>query len=192
MESIVENALLVSLARAIYSRASVLVLDDIISAVDAQTSRHIVQECFTSKLAGGRTIIIASHAVEAMAPLAQHSILLDDGRAVWSGSGKALLESEHMTHLKAEDFTESLLSAEDEENTGRQDGLQVHQLEIRDAIAKTPKQLVIEEKRNKGNVDLHHWWTLKRANGGKSFWIGMVLLLLLSGVAPVVERGVLE
>jgi ABC-type Na+ transport system ATPase subunit NatA len=89
----------VSLARAVYSRASTIVLDDVISAVDAHTSQHIINKCFQSPLMAGRTIIIASHAVEALAPLADQAIYLDEGRVQWQGTGPELLESEHMSHL---------------------------------------------------------------------------------------------
>ena len=107
----------VSLARAVYSRASIILLDDVMSAVDAQTSKHIIEHCFSSPLMAGRTVIIASHAVEALAPLAHHSVFLDDGKAVWTGPGKDLLESEHMKHLKTEskwvDFNDADVSEKD-------------------------------------------------------------------------------
>ncbi len=31
------------------------------------------------------------------------------------------------------------------------------EIEFREAVLKTPKQLIEEEKRAKGNVDLYHW-----------------------------------
>ena len=39
----------VSLARAVYSRASILLLDDVLSAVDAHTSAHIVSIALRKK-----------------------------------------------------------------------------------------------------------------------------------------------
>ena len=181
-----------SLARALYSRASILILDDIISAVDAQTSQHIIKECFTSDLTTGRTIIIASHAVEAIAPLAQNSILLDDGRAVWSGTGPELLESAHMLHLKTETPAgEDAVPASSTDALPEQ-FLSIEAFELKEAEAKTPRQLVVDEKRDKGMVGLHHWYNLKKANGGHIFWIAMGLFLTVAGAAPVVERSVLE
>lgn len=100
----------VSLARAVYSRASTILLDDVISAVDAQTSQHILKHCFQSSLMTGRTIIIASHAVESLAPLADKAIFLEDGTAKWQGLGPDLLESECMAHLKTGSSSGSLAS----------------------------------------------------------------------------------
>lgn len=206
-----------------YSRASIILLDDVISAVDAQTSKHIVEHCFSSPLMAGRTIIIASHAVEALAPLAYHSVFLDDGRAVWTGSGQELLESEHMKHLKTDPKRINYENSEnpdsekeigiDQKDTGyaADNGIDpnipakpgsvfsslgekkaMDKFELKEAISKTPKQLILEEGRDKGTVEFRHWRDLKRFNGTNVFWAGALTLLLLSTIFPVVEKTVLE
>ncbi|ELU44867.1 ATP-binding cassette transporter [Rhizoctonia solani AG-1 IA] len=48
----------VSLARAIYSKADIIILDDVLSALDVHTSRWIVDHCFRGELVAGRTMII--------------------------------------------------------------------------------------------------------------------------------------
>jgi ABC-type multidrug transport system fused ATPase/permease subunit len=48
----------VSLARAIYSKAEIVILDDVLSALDVHTSRWIVDRCFRGELVTGRTMII--------------------------------------------------------------------------------------------------------------------------------------
>lgn len=141
-----------------------------------------------------RTTIIASHAVESLAPLAGHSIYLDDGRAVWAGRGPELLETIHMAHLKTEskgsDSAEPLVA-------GRRQSLKEAEaekdsFEIREQVAKTPKQLLVEEARDKGNIDLQHWKDLKRFNGNNLFWTGVVALLFLTAIGPVAEKHALE
>ena len=195
----------VSLARAVYSRASVLLLDDVISAVDAQTSKHIVQHCFNSTLMEGRTIIIASHAVEALAPLAGHAVFLDDGRAVWTGTGADLLESQHMNHLKTS-FSDDKIAGTDENDgkgqkaiEGKEDNRPKDEVskdkdtfEIKEQVPKTPKQLIMEEARNKNSIDAKHWKDLKRFNGNNFFWTGLITFLFLSALSPVAERRALE
>jgi ABC-type multidrug transport system fused ATPase/permease subunit len=51
----------VALARAVYSRAEILLLDDILSAVDVPVARWIVESALTGELAKDRTIILATH-----------------------------------------------------------------------------------------------------------------------------------
>jgi ABC-type multidrug transport system ATPase subunit len=173
----------------------VLLLDDVISAVDAETSKHIVENCFNSPLMADRTIIIASHAVEALAPLAGHSVFLDDGKAIWTGTGPELLESEHMNHLKTESHKLSEPEPEPEATKERRQSVNKDSnldFGLKEAVPKTPKQLIIEEQRAKGAVDLHHWRDLKRFNGATFFWSLLITMLLLAALAPVAERRVLE
>ncbi|KAJ3071462.1 hypothetical protein HDU98_005300 [Podochytrium sp. JEL0797] len=52
----------ISLARALYSRASCLLLDDPLSAVDAPTARHLFTHAICGPLARNRTRILVTHA----------------------------------------------------------------------------------------------------------------------------------
>jgi ABC-type multidrug transport system ATPase subunit len=160
-----------------------------------------------------RTIIIASHAVEALAPLAESSIFLEDGRAVWTGTGHDLLASKYMEHLKTGD---SELTAWGKDGSAQADRdsstqsivgshLQSKQIEalpkigtertdfaVREQITKTPRQLVMEENRKKGEINFDQWKDLKHFNGNNLFWSGMIALLFLATWSPVAERHVLE
>jgi ATP-binding cassette subfamily C (CFTR/MRP) protein 1 len=52
----------VSLARAIYSNREILLLDDIVSAVDANIAEFIIKVALRGFLRG-KTILLATHAV---------------------------------------------------------------------------------------------------------------------------------
>jgi ABC-type multidrug transport system ATPase subunit len=150
----------------------------------------------------GRTIIIASHAVESLAPLARQAIFLDAGKVAWTGTGPDLLESEHMAHLKTE--TTALLKEEEEDDNAptawtlrkRQQSEKLSStsadFELNTAVARTPRQLIIEEKRAKGTIDMQHWNDLITFNGGKLFWSGLMVLLIVTCLSPVAERKALE
>ncbi|KAE8146674.1 ATP-dependent bile acid permease [Aspergillus avenaceus] len=75
----------VALARALYSRAEVLVLDDIFSAVDARVGRHLFENALTGELAKGRTRVVATHHVDLCWKEAKYYVLLDDGRVSFAG-----------------------------------------------------------------------------------------------------------
>lgn len=73
----------IGLARAVYSKASVLLCDDVLSALDKTTAAHIFQAVFSSngllrKLS--RTVVLATHAIEWL-DVADQIILFEDGRA---------------------------------------------------------------------------------------------------------------
>nr|GAT46155.1 ATP-binding cassette transporter [Mycena chlorophos] len=59
-----------TLARAIYSKAEIILLDDVLAALDVHTSKHIVEHCFKGDLVKGRTLILVTHNVALAAPIA--------------------------------------------------------------------------------------------------------------------------
>ncbi|EJD51854.1 hypothetical protein AURDEDRAFT_82731 [Auricularia subglabra TFB-10046 SS5] len=73
----------ITLARAIYSSAEILLLDDVLSALDVHTSKWIVAKCLGGKFAQGRTIILVTHNVRLVADIAQYVVSLGiDGRVI--------------------------------------------------------------------------------------------------------------
>ncbi|KAJ7578610.1 P-loop containing nucleoside triphosphate hydrolase protein [Mycena floridula] len=90
-----------TLARAIYNpRAKILLLDDILAALDVHTSTFIVQKCLAGDLVKNRTIILVTHNVAIVAPVAGYCIDIKGGR-VWSkGSISDVLASD--SHLVKE------------------------------------------------------------------------------------------
>ncbi|GAA6061872.1 hypothetical protein JCM10212_000513 [Sporobolomyces blumeae] len=93
----------VSLARAVYSRASTLLFDDILSAVDAHTAAHIHKNCLKGPLLEGRTVILVSHQVQLIAPDAAYIVSLDNGRTSYAGPAKGFLESDGFKAIAGDD-----------------------------------------------------------------------------------------
>ncbi|OJI99661.1 hypothetical protein ASPVEDRAFT_163771 [Aspergillus versicolor CBS 583.65] len=67
------------LARALYSHAHTLVLDDVFSAVDVHTRQHLYQHALVGELAMGRTRILATHHVGLCLPHAEYVVSLEKG-----------------------------------------------------------------------------------------------------------------
>ncbi|KAM3463245.1 hypothetical protein NHJ6243_003489 [Beauveria neobassiana] len=76
----------VSLARALYSQARVLVLDDVLSAVDPHVAKWLCQHALSGPLVRGRTVIIATHHLATCVHLASYLVTVDSGTA----SGRAV------------------------------------------------------------------------------------------------------
>ncbi|RHZ61323.1 putative ABC bile acid transporter [Aspergillus thermomutatus] len=70
----------ISLARAVYSRARHLLLDDCLSAVDSHTAKHIFREALRGPLMMDRTCILVTHNVALTVPQADYVIALDNGK----------------------------------------------------------------------------------------------------------------
>ncbi|KAK1139883.1 hypothetical protein N8T08_011044 [Aspergillus melleus] len=71
----------VSLARALYSRSSTLLLDDIFSALDTHTTTLVFDKCFRSGLLSDRTVVLVTRYPAALQD-AQLTVRLEHGKVV--------------------------------------------------------------------------------------------------------------
>ncbi|KAM3511567.1 hypothetical protein MY11210_004785 [Beauveria gryllotalpidicola] len=97
----------VSLARALYSRAQVLVLDDILSAVDPHVAKWLCQHALSGPLVRGRTVIIATHHLATCVHLASYVVTVDSGTA----SGRAVTPRRSHGLLNVETMPRSATSS---------------------------------------------------------------------------------
>lgn len=186
-----------SLARAVYSRAGTLILDDVISAVDTHTAQHIIKHLLQSPLVQGRTVIIASHAVEALAPISDKAVYLEDNTVAFQGTGPELLESSYMAHLTTL-ATSTLLNVQSgrdkdvDRGAGKLQGLPdesalesgMECLDLSVEPLKTPRQLVLADQRAAGQIDSRHWKMIFTLHGGSVYW--SVAALIMLGVVLIV------
>ncbi|KAJ5933474.1 P-loop containing nucleoside triphosphate hydrolase protein [Penicillium verhagenii] len=83
----------ISLARALYSRAGILLLDDIFSAVDVHTAQHLYEHALTGPLAAGRTRILTTHHISICLPQTDRIVYLEDGMVGFTGEAAQLHQS---------------------------------------------------------------------------------------------------
>lgn len=114
----------IALARALYSPAKTVLLDDVLSAVDAQTARHLHRHCLLGPLMKGRTVIMVTHAISLVVPSAALVVMLQDGQVQASGtphelvaSGDIELHEEEADHDKDNESGSKLESSNDNDNT---------------------------------------------------------------------------
>ena len=81
----------VALARAVYARADIYLLDDVLSAVDSHVGRHIIENVLSSRgLLRSRTRILATNAIPVLQE-ASYITLLKSGEISERGTFKALM-----------------------------------------------------------------------------------------------------
>ncbi|KAF9645156.1 hypothetical protein BDM02DRAFT_3189933 [Thelephora ganbajun] len=96
----------VTLARAIYSQAQVLILDDILAALDVHTAKWIVEMCLQGDLVRGRTVLLVTHNIALAGPVADFVVSLgQDGQILSQGTFSEALKSNKalLKEVKAED-----------------------------------------------------------------------------------------
>ncbi|KAF9483592.1 multidrug resistance-associated ABC transporter [Pholiota conissans] len=77
----------ITLARAIYSPAEIILLDDVLAALDVHTSTWIVDNCFRGDLIKDRTILLVTHNVALASPVADFVVSIGtDGRIKSQGT----------------------------------------------------------------------------------------------------------
>ncbi|KAH9028052.1 ABC transporter type 1, transmembrane domain-containing protein [Lactarius deliciosus] len=120
----------VTLARAVYSSSQILILDDVLAALDVHTARWIVEKCFKGDLIRGRTILLVTHNIAMASPLADYVVSLGkDGRIASRGSisdalkkDKALEKELHESIRVIEDNEKKIDSEEPNETAKSADG----------------------------------------------------------------------
>ncbi|KAJ7319100.1 multidrug resistance-associated ABC transporter [Mycena albidolilacea] len=192
----------VSLARAVYSRASILLLDDVLSAVDAHTAHHLYHSCLRGELMQGRTVILVSHHVQLCAPGAAYVVTLDNGRVLFQGSRDEFQGSSVMASLvqsttaKEEEQTEVAIEANPAtQQTGEGSEDSQSTVAATPAASKQekktdgPRKLIEEEARAVGRVARDVWLTYIKACGGAAYWSLFIFIFIVAALGPVLENG---
>lgn len=160
----------ISLARALYSRAGVLVLDDIFSALDAHTGEHVYRHALVGPLGAGRTRILATHHASLCLGQADYSVVLDSAFVKHAGPvDECLRESGNIPSL---DEMPPAVSHPDFNLVG---STQTTDFSNRQS-ASPPKAFTQEETRGKGSMKLSLWSTYFRMGGPIPWW-----MLVISG-----------
>ncbi|ODN87389.1 ATP-binding cassette transporter [Cryptococcus wingfieldii CBS 7118] len=192
----------IALARAFYSSAKTIVLDDVLSAVDAHTARHLYNHVLQGPLVQGRTVILVTHQVSLVAPAAELVVLLDNGGVAASGTPSELQSSGQLELLDEEGSEKdvSASNAESSSSTAVEDEAVIEeqldspaeeeraeQKKLVDAHAsfgsptpaplgkdaKQSKQLVAAETSSQGTVEGKTYSLYFKAMGGLALWAVM-------------------
>lgn len=169
----------VTLARAIYSRAGILVLDDIFSAVDASVGRHIFEECLTGNLCEGRTRIIATHHDRLCLPKAAYAVKLSNG-SLQNITASRLVTTTSMTAKPSGSWNDTLSTGTPTEPRAGEAG--------QTSPPTTPRVYVEEEFRESGHI---RWAIYKRylsSSGGLKIWSVAIGVVMASQLA-LLTRG---
>ena len=75
----------ISLARAVYSSARHLLLDDCLSAVDSHTAKHLFRQALTGPLMFNRSCVLVTHNITLAVPQADHVVVLENGKVAAQG-----------------------------------------------------------------------------------------------------------
>ncbi|KAG8762089.1 hypothetical protein FRC11_011215 [Ceratobasidium sp. 423] len=160
----------VALARAVYARTQVVLLDDVLSAVDSHTAELIVKRCFLGPLMKHRTVVLVTHHVDLVLPAVSWVVKLFEGQIESQGTVAQLRESGALSSIRAGqkeiELTEEVATIEGSE--GQTGGPKDPN--------KTARKLVEDEKKSSGSVKLDVYKTYLSA---ASYWLFCLLVVFL-------------
>lgn len=191
-----------TIARAFYSRAGILVMDDIFSAVDAHVGRHIFENALTGKIAQGRTRILVTHHVGLCLPKTKYEVHLGDGVVTFAGlttdlERSGVLRSVIEGESAIDDATDAVENALESDEVTRRLSTVSRRLSKSSALVKTRtqetipdagtagddtapmteiKKFVEDEDTQDGRVQFRVYWLYMKGCGSVWFWIGVLLL----------------
>ncbi|EGX89676.1 ABC bile acid transporter, putative [Cordyceps militaris CM01] len=167
----------VSLARLLYSRAAILVMDDIFSAVDAHVGRHIMLHAIAGDICKGRTRILVTHHLGLVAEEAAYFIELGSGTI--QHSGPTLRDFIGVATSGGTATPKSVSSVATSFNPPRLSGQTGHQSAGDDGEDAEAKKYVQDEAREKGVIKRHVYHKLVTSGGGWHLWIPLLVFLTL-------------
>ncbi|KAK2758065.1 hypothetical protein FQN54_004472 [Arachnomyces sp. PD_36] len=161
----------VALARAVYSTARILLLDDPLSALDFNTAESVVNDCLSGSLMKDRTVVLVTHRTTLVHDIAYQIINIDKGRAtVYDRDNISLADSGDVSQTP-NPRNDDLDPEEDERLLGEES----------DAV---PEKFIEEEARVKGEVRAGVYWSYIKA-GKLKWWITLVIILAVFRLTTV-------
>ena len=163
----------VALARAVYSRAKIVLLDDPLSALDHQTAESIVRKCLGGDLMAERNVILVTHRTDLCQGLASRTVEIVDGTARFVDN--VTVHSPNICNILYADSS----------SNGNQ---QRHEPEDQAIV---PEKFMEEEKRAHGGVKFSVYWEYIKA-GKIRWWVVMMVILTIHRIATIGETWFLK
>ncbi|KZT29509.1 P-loop containing nucleoside triphosphate hydrolase protein [Neolentinus lepideus HHB14362 ss-1] len=176
----------ITLARAVYSQAEILLLDDVLAALDVHTAKWIVDKCLNGDLIRGRTVILVTHNVALASPVASFVVSIGtDGRILSQGTVSDALAKNHKLSKEVAQEEKAMEKVESEIDSAEEDAGKPD-----DGTKKDAGKLVVAEEVAVGHVS---WSAVKLYLLGMSgnwpllFWSSVMGCLIACELSNTVQ-----
>ncbi|PPR07922.1 hypothetical protein CVT24_000902 [Panaeolus cyanescens] len=170
----------ITLARAVYSQANILLLDDVFAALDGHTANWIVRHCLGGELIKGRTVLLVTHNLPLLEPVADAIVTV--GRDISMTSSRPLPRDES-------NLTQSFSSSALEHPKDAVNIVQDEDMEERNGAIYDGK-LVMEEEVATGHITWRSMKLLFNGFGGNHpmlFFIACILGLAVTDLSSTFQ-----
>ncbi|KAJ6089772.1 hypothetical protein N7467_004988 [Penicillium canescens] len=168
-------------ARALYSRAGILILDDIFSALDAHVGKFIYDHALTGELGRGRTRILVTHHISLCLLQAEYCVFLADGTVELAGSKSDLCKKGILSDYARNKTADDSVAIQPRESPLQQRSASFNDTGKVNACPPLPSaRFMADEKRQTGKVKWQVYGKYIKASGILS--LGLVLLFFTAFV----------
>ncbi|KAH8086659.1 hypothetical protein BXZ70DRAFT_1067810 [Cristinia sonorae] len=181
----------ITLARAVYSSADILLLDDVLAALDVHTAKWIVDKCFRGELLRDRTVILVTHNIALTSSVADFVVSLSaDGRVASQGSLSSALAKDkklQSEHNKERQILEKGDQVAEKPTAGN--------APVAEANVKSSGKLIVEEEIALGHIGWSamslYLSNMTGRTGAIPFWTAFSITLIASKVFSQLDMWVL-
>lgn len=187
----------VALARAVYHKADITLVDDALSAVDAHVAKHLFDQAILHELMQSslperkRSVVFVTNALQYLNhPGINRIYLVEDGRIVEEGSYSALSNNPNSVFSRILAVIKDNKVSKDLSTTERS-SKSLEPKKVHDSVSNShvlfnsgtkPSKLVSEELRKTGQISTEAYLSWIRASGGFTVTI-LILVLFAAGEA---------
>ncbi|KFX96759.1 hypothetical protein V490_03156 [Pseudogymnoascus sp. VKM F-3557] len=182
-------------ARALYSRAGILLMDDLFSALDAHVGRHIFEEALTGELGKGRTRILVTHHVALCRPRAKYLVELGEGTVEHAGLVEELEREGLMGEIVKHNETREEVEADEASTAVASDSSDLDtsgELLTRVDTKASAKKFVEEEGRETGAIKKVIYLGYLKSSGGVPFWGLAVIIFSILEITTLGRSWILK
>ncbi|KAG5892174.1 hypothetical protein JTB14_026412 [Gonioctena quinquepunctata] len=168
----------INLARCVYRRADIYLLDDPLSAVDANVGKHLFEYCIKEFLAD-KICVLVTHQLQYLRDV-DNIIVLDDGELIMEGTYEQIQTRDH-------DFIETMGKLQgDEIDVKDPKKVKSKHNAVEEIETDDEDQIMERETQGVGNIRGATYWAYLKAGGGK---VSITFLIFLFIFCQVVANG---
>lgn len=168
----------IALARAVYSPSQTVFLDDVLSALDAGTSKLVVEKCIKGEILAGRTVVLVTHHVSLVSSAAKKIIVMSDGKVVSESQNLTESAISLLGMAAVQEVSSGSSSQRDIIDDSKLSSKTVDKSQI-SGKGKEAGKLVQEEGRAKGRVAKTMAWKYMKNFGGPAAIFLVVMLSMM-------------
>ncbi|XP_010063576.2 ABC transporter C family member 13 isoform X4 [Eucalyptus grandis] len=174
-----------ALARAIYRGSDILMLDDVLSAVDSQVAQWILNHAILGPLTERKTRVLCTHNAQAIS-LADMVVVMDKGYIRWVGSPADLTISQYSAFFSTMTLNTALESHDQEhEISSMRASEDLQQDNSSELNAGEVQEIIEEEERKEGKVE----FAVYRHYAAFSGWLVAVIIFLSAILMQASRNG---